>query len=146
MKFYLLIIFSVIGLNVALAQTKEANFEQLMIESKQSLKPMVLIFSGTDWCAPCIKMEKEIFSTDVFKKASENWLVYFAKFPRKNKNQLSQDKQIENNMLAEKYNLQGVFPKIVILNSESKILDELYFEKTTAEDFVSKLTKIINEK
>ena len=42
-------------------------------ESKKSKKPILLFFTGSDWCGWCIKLQKEVFTTDTFKKwAKEN--------------------------------------------------------------------------
>ena len=81
-----------------------------------------------------------------FKSNSSNFLVYFAKFPKRSKNKLNTKQQEENNKLAEKYNKQGVFPKIVIFSKDLKVIKELYYEKTIPEDYVLKLNSIVNEK
>nr|WP_228446882.1 thioredoxin family protein [Chryseobacterium sp. 3008163] len=52
---------------------------------------MLLNFSGSDWCIPCIKLHKNIIETEDFKKLeTENVIIYInADFPRNKKNQLS---------------------------------------------------------
>jgi thiol-disulfide isomerase/thioredoxin len=139
-----ILIFSFLGLNL-FSQSRSNSFSQIEIESKETNKPVILIFSGIDWCAPCIKMEKEIFNTEYFKNNSSNFLIYFAKFPRRSKNKLDLKLQEENKILAEKYNKQGVFPKIVIFNEDLKVIKELYYENTTPEEFVKKINSILNE-
>jgi thioredoxin-related protein len=80
------------------------------IASKES-KPIILVFQGSDWCAPCIKLDREIWSTDTFKKyAKENYIMLKADFPRRKKNALSEVQTKANALLAEKYNKQGFFP------------------------------------
>ena len=128
------------------AQSNFNSFEEIKLNAKDTKKPIILIFSGIDWCAPCIKMEKEVFDTEYFKSNSSNFLVYFAKFPKRSKNKLNTKQQEENNKLAEKYNKQGVFPKIVIFSKDLKVIKELYYEKTIPEDYVLKLNSIVNEK
>jgi thiol-disulfide isomerase/thioredoxin len=57
-------------------------------------KELILLnFSGSDWCIPCIKLHKNIIETEDFKKLdSDKVIVYInADFPRNKKNQLSAD-------------------------------------------------------
>ena len=57
---------------------KKFNYS-LIIASKES-KPIILVFQGSDWCAPCIKLDREILSSDTFKKyANENTQKYLYK-------------------------------------------------------------------
>ena len=121
-------------------QTWETNWnEALMKAQKENLK-IILVFSGSDWCAPCIKLDKEIWSSTEFQELSKNEFVMFrADFPRKTKNLLDKNQQLENNNLAEKYNENGFFPSVVVLDSNEKILGRLGYEKTTPEFYVKKL-------
>lgn len=85
---------------------------------------ILLNFSGSDWCIPCIKLHKNIIQTEDFKKLeTENVIVYInADFPRNKKNQLSPDLKKENASLADQYNQKGLFPYTLLLNSDGKIL------------------------
>ncbi len=60
------------------------SFDEAQAEAKKNNKPIVLVFSGSDWCAPCIKLDKEIWQSDEFKKyALGHYVLYKADFPRK---------------------------------------------------------------
>lgn len=109
------------------------------IASKES-KPIILVFQGSDWCAPCIKLDREIWSTDIFKKyAKENYVMLKADFPRKKKNTLSEKQTKANALLAEKYNKQGFFPFVVVLDSNGKVLGESSYKKTTPENYIKEI-------
>jgi thioredoxin-related protein len=109
------------------------------IASKES-KPIILVFQGSDWCAPCIKLDREIWSTDTFKKyAKQNYVMLKADFPRKKKNALSEKQTKSNALLAEKYNKQGFFPFVVVLDSNGKVLGESSYKKTTPENYIKEL-------
>jgi hypothetical protein len=86
-------------------------------------KHILLNFSGSDWCGPCIRMHNEIFATEVFTTMADAQLVLVnADFPRKNKNQLPARQQEINNAMADLYNPQGKFPYTVLLDANGKIL------------------------
>ncbi len=107
-------------------------------------KTIVLVFQGSDWCAPCMKLDREIWSTDTFKKyASEHFIMLQADFPRRKKNALSKEQQEKNNALAEKYNKKGFFPFVVLLDQNGNVLGEAGYEKTTPENYIKKLTSLI---
>src|SRR5680860_945542 len=36
---------------------------------------IVRVFQGSDWCAPCMKLEQEIWSTEVFKKYAKGHYI-----------------------------------------------------------------------
>ena len=69
-----------------------------------------MIFSGSDWCAPCIKLERDIWTSDAFKAfAKEQLILYKADFPRKKTNQLTAALATQNKSLAATFNAQGYF-------------------------------------
>jgi len=98
--------------------------ENAKTQASQNKELILLNFSGSDWCIPCIKLHKNIIETDEFKKLeTENVVVYInADFPRNKKNQLSSELKKENASLADQYNQKGLFPYTLLLNSEGKIL------------------------
>ncbi len=84
---------------------------------------ILLNFSGSDWCGPCMLMRKEIFNDNSFSKMADTSLEMLnADFPRKKKNQLSAAMQKQNNTLAEKYDADGKFPYTVLINADGKLL------------------------
>lgn len=112
-----LVVFSV----VFHAQNKWETAKKTALENKELI---LLNFSGSDWCIPCIKLHKNIIETEDFKKLeTENVIVYLnADFPRNKKNQLSAELKKENASLADQYNQKGIFPYTLLLNAEGKVL------------------------
>ncbi len=79
-------------------------------------KPILMVFSGSDWCKPCIQLREKIFKSEAFKAfAAVNLILVELDFPARKKNQLSQEQVKHNERLADKYNPQGVFPMVVLL-------------------------------
>jgi thioredoxin-related protein len=97
--------------------------EQAEQKAQSEHKFILLNFSGSDWCAPCIRMDKEILESEDFKSYANTALIFInADFPRLKKHQLSPGAQKENDELAEKYNSDGVFPCTLLLDSNGKII------------------------
>ena len=100
------------------------NLEEAKKVAKTENKYILLNFSGSDWCGPCIRMRKEIFDADVFKQMADTELVLVnADFPRNKKNQPTATQQQLNDEMADKYNAQGKFPYTLLLNAEGKVLE-----------------------
>lgn len=101
----------------AISQEWQNEFSSAQQLAKERKQPILLVFAGSDWCAPCIKLEKNIWDSTVFKSYAEEHLVLLkADFPRKKVNQLSEALQTQNRDLAEKHNPQGFFPSVVLLD------------------------------
>lgn len=101
---------------------------------------IILVFQGSDWCAPCIKLDKEIWSNDEFKTyAKEHFVMLLADFPRKRKNKLSDTQQEKNNKLAEQFNKQGIFPYVAVLDKKGKVLGSTGYKKVSPSDYIDLL-------
>jgi thioredoxin-related protein len=110
-------------------------------------KYILLNFSGSDWCAPCIKMKSEVFQSQTFLTLAEEHLILVrADFPRSKKNQLSKDQVKRNETLAERYNPSGKFPLTLLLNSDGKIINEWDGYLFGSQDkFIGDLNKLIRK-
>lgn len=118
------------------------NFETAKKIAKEENKNIIMIFSGSDWCAPCIRLDKNIWQSQEFKEEStNNWVTMKLNFPRKKANQLPADEEKHNRELAEKYNKEGNFPLVVILTPEGKVLGKLGFKNVSPEEYI----KLIKE-
>ncbi|MCH3884488.1 thioredoxin family protein [Tenacibaculum aquimarinum] len=118
-------------------QTDFATAKQLATKEN---KPIILVFQGSDWCAPCIKLDREVWSTESFKKyAKDHYVMLQADFPRKKKNALSEEQTAANAKLAETYNKNGIFPFVVVLDANGKVLGETSYKKTTPEAYIKEL-------
>lgn len=122
------------------------DFEDAKKKAEKEHKLILLNFSGSDWCGPCIKLHNEIFENSAFKTFADSSLVLVnADFPRLKKNQLSKDQQKKNDKLADKYNPQGSFPFTVLLNAEGKVIKSWDgFPDKTAGQFTGQLKELIN--
>lgn len=102
-----------------------ANFDAAKDIAARENKHILISFSGSDWCGPCIKMKKEVFESEAFLSIAKNQLVLVrADFPRSKKNQLSKEQTKNNEGLAEKYNPLGKFPYTVLLDKDGKVIKE----------------------
>lgn len=106
---------------LANAQTR---FEKAKKTASEQNELILLNFSGSDWCIPCIKLHKNIIENETFKQLTTDHILEYvnADFPRSKKNQPSAEIKKENELLADRYNPKGIFPYTLLLNSEGKVL------------------------
>ena len=102
------------------AQNRLENAKEQATENKELI---LLNFSGSDWCIPCIKLHKEVFESDAFNSyAADNLVLVNADFPRLKKNGLSKEQEKRNEVLADKYDKQGHFPYTVLLDEKGAVV------------------------
>ena len=132
---------------IATSFTKwQPDFATAVQTAKEKHELILINFSGSDWCGPCMRMRNEIFENETFSKMADTCLeLVNADFPRNKKNQLSRQLVKQNEMLADKYNPNGSFPYTVLINAEGKVIktwDGL--PKENAEEFTTEVKDIFD--
>lgn len=120
--------------------TWQTNFDEAKQLAKEQDKKILMVFAGSDWCAPCIKLKKKILITDEFQEfENENLVVLYLDFPQRKKNRLSKELTKHNEALAEQYNKSGVFPNILLMDSLGQVIKTLKYESQSVEEFIIEL-------
>lgn len=96
----------------------ETNVNKAMEISNKTKKPLLLFFTGSDWCGWCIRLQKEVLKTPEFAKwAKENVVLVELDYPRRTPQTPEIKKQ--NNELQQVFGIQG-FPTIYFANGTTK--------------------------
>jgi protein disulfide-isomerase len=96
------------------------DIEKAKAKAKQEKKLILLDFTGSDWCPPCIQLKKNVFSTDEFGKyAKDNLVLMQVDFPRRKAQ--SEALKKANQKLMSNYGAKA-FPTIVLVDSGGKEL------------------------
>ena len=123
--------------SLGFSQDWNYNFEEAKKLAAEQNKNIIIVFSGSDWCAPCIKLDKNIWQSEAFKKeAKDQWVLVKANFPRKKANELPKEQTEHNRKLAEKYNVEGSFPLVVVLDKNGKVLGKMGFKNVSPEEYI----------
>lgn len=113
------------------------------LSGNNSGEPTLLIFSGSDWCIPCINFERNVLSTELFQTYSQTHLkVIKADFPQHT--QLSAEQVAKNEELAEKYNSQGVFPLALLLNANGEIVKKINTNLTSPQLVINEIESVLS--
>lgn len=102
------------------AEENAQSLDQILAAAQKDKKPVVLEFTGSDWCPPCKMMKKEVFSKPAFESFAKNEIHFVTLDFPKSRPQSDAIKS-RNRELAEKFNVEG-FPTLVVLDPTGKEL------------------------
>ncbi|MBC7846649.1 MAG: thioredoxin family protein [Flavobacterium sp.] len=96
----------------------ETDINKAIKVSNKTKKPMLLFFTGSDWCGWCIRLQKEVLKTPEFTKwATKNVVLVELDFPRGK--QQSDVIKNQNNGLQQIFGIQG-FPTVWFATAKEK--------------------------
>lgn len=99
----------------------ESDFNKALKKSKKENKPILIYFTGSDWCGPCKTLDKKLFHTEKFKSiADDDLILYKADSPRST-DLLSPEKIKITNNLKRKYKVKS-FPTMVFVNHKGNMV------------------------
>jgi protein disulfide-isomerase len=102
------------------------NLNKAMEISKKTKKPLLLFFTGSDWCGWCIRLQTEVFKKPEFAAwAKDNVVLVELDFPRRTA--LSAELTAQNNELQQFFAVQG-YPTVWFVNA-SKVDGKTNFDK-----------------
>jgi thiol-disulfide isomerase/thioredoxin len=126
---------SILGLLIAFGCSREAMREQAdasspatnaapvnlsgtVAQAKAENKTVLLDFTGSDWCPPCMELHAKVFSQPEFQSYAQSNLAFVTvDFPKKF--HLPPDASATNDLLAAQFNIEG-FPTLIALDGSGK--------------------------
>jgi len=100
------------------AQNWQYDLNKALKDAAVQNKNVLLFFSVQEQCSTCLTLEKNIFSSVEFQNFATNHYVLV-------KIDFSDNAKEENLLIVEKYNKDGFFPWVVVLNRDSKIIGKI---------------------
>ena len=117
------------------------DFEIAQSQAKIGGKPMMLVFSGSDWCIWCVKLEREVLSRPEFAAwADAHAVIYTADFPEHSPQPEELKKQ--NAELAQQYGVDS-FPTVVLTDAEGREIGRTGYRPGGAAAYIGHLGEIL---
>lgn len=120
------------------------NYEQAVQQSKAASKPLVLFFTGSDWCGWCNKLDDEAFETAEFASAASTKFIFVKlDFPLYS----NQDQQLkaQNKELQQKFDVRS-FPTVIIVDpKKNQQIGVTGYRPGGGKSFADHLLKMVNE-
>ena len=111
------------------------NSQEAFEKAKKDKKIVFALFSGTDWCPPCMKLEQNVISKKEFRKELEDKYVFLLlDFPRFKR--LNVDIAKQNNLMIDKYKIES-FPTIALIAPNGTLLKKMsYIPNSSVKNFM----------
>jgi thiol-disulfide isomerase/thioredoxin len=121
-----------------------ADLGAAQVQAKATNRPILAVFSGSDWCKPCIMYEQEVFAKPEFAAYAQDRLVLaHFDFPRLKKNQPSAAQLKLNEAAAAQLNREGDFPLAVVIAPDGKVLAKTGYIAGGPAAFEAYLKKVV---
>ncbi len=102
----------------------KTNFDEAKVLAKSQNKPILMYFTGSDWCTPCKQLKQDYFASEEFKKKASKVILVLVDLPFR-QDIISEEQREKNKVLEKKYNTESSFPLLVGFSPSGKKLDEL---------------------
>jgi thioredoxin-related protein len=113
----------------------QSDYNKALATAKTENKKVLLDFTGSDWCGPCIELGKRVLSSKEFEAyAAKNLVLVEIDYPQRKKQ--SAELKEQNEKLSKQYGIdEKGFPTIVLLDPDGKVIREFtgYDGEPTAE-------------
>ena len=137
-----LALLAVIGLSLSAVADEGwlVDFAKAKAQSAKEGKPILMEFTGSDWCPPCKALHKNVLTSDVFKKQIPAKLILLKLDNPRDKSKQSPEEIAQYKKLSKEYKVRGV-PTIIIADAKGKEQHRQvgYSSKQTAQQWVTKL-------
>lgn len=122
----------------------QTNYEQAVQESNTTSRPLILFFTGSDWCGWCNKLDEEAFETTAFAEAAGNKFVFvkldFPLYSPQNPQLKTQNKQLQ-----QKFDVRS-FPTVIIVDpKQNQQIGITGYRPGGGQSFADHLIKMVND-
>lgn len=123
--------------------TWTTDYEDAVKQSTETKKPIILFFTGSDWCGWCKKLHKEVFATSEFaQKVGGKFIFVMVDFPKGSR--LPQATIDQNNRLKQKYQVEG-FPTVVIVDAKGQRIATAGYRAGGPSQYADYLLKLVSQ-
>lgn len=100
------------------------DLEVAKLEAENTNKPILLFFTGSDWCSPCKMLKEDFFNTQKFEEKSKHIILVMVDMPRR-LDIITPEQKEKNKLLVNVYNTSKSYPNLVALTKNLTKIDEL---------------------
>lgn len=141
LMFLLLLLIAPIGGMKAGSINWLTNYDEATKISRSTSKPMLLLFTGTDWCSWCMKLEEEALNTaDFADLVADKFVFVKLDFPL-NRKQIPEIIN-QNKQLKKQFAITG-YPTVVILDPQQRAIGTVGYRPGGGKQFGFHLLKML---
>lgn len=127
-------------MGIGYAQEWKSNLNEAFREASATNKKVLLFFSTDEHCDRCQKLDKNVLQSAEFKDfAKDHYILVKQDFePTDDPEQLEQ-----NLLIVEKYNKDGFFPLMVIINKNAQVIGQVgAYNNETPDQYLDRLLSV----
>lgn len=125
------------------AVTWLTDYEAARKQAAQEGKDLLLEFTGSDWCPPCMQLKQEVFDVEVFQEwVADKFVLVRFDFPRDD-SALSEEQKKQNEANADAYLIEG-YPTVVLADAQGRPYATTSYQSGGAESYVRHLEALRN--
>ena len=118
----------------------DSNYDAAMSRAKKRGKPLFALFTGSDWCIWCKRLEQEVFSQPEFLAVATNaYELAVVDFPQ-DKSRQAPSERSRNKTLAEKFKVNG-FPTVLLIDANGQEMYRAGYERGGAKAWIESFQK-----
>ena len=107
---------------VAGGERWETDYKAALKQAQAENKLLLLDFTGSDWCPPCMMLNQQVFAKDAFyESVDDQYVLVELDFPRRK--EIPAELQKQNRDLAVKYGVE-YFPTLLLITPDETVLDK----------------------
>lgn len=112
-------------------------------KAKKEKKPVFLLFTGSDWCIWCKRLEGEVISKEAFQNWAPKHMV-MAKLDLTMRTELPEERQKYISEKMKEYGARG-FPTVLILDSAGEVVGKTGYQKGGPEAYIKHLQELVKK-
>lgn len=111
--------------------------------AKSTNRPIFALFTGSDWCGWCVRLNNEVLSQKAFQDYADKSLILFkADFPKSIHQ--SNELKSQNRSLQQKYGIRG-YPTVLLLDASGNVLGKTGYKQGGPEAYVANLQSMLGK-
>ncbi len=116
------------------------DFAKAKAQSAKESKPILMEFTGSDWCPPCMALHDNVLTSDVFKQQIPKKFILLKLDNPQDKSKQTPAESAQYKKLSAEYKVEGV-PTIIVADATGKEQHRQvgYDSSQTPQEWVTKL-------
>lgn len=128
--------------SIAVAQNWNMTLDSGLREAKDTNRKILLLFSVPDACDACVALDERILNTEEFKAYSDHLVLVRMDFNSPGHALTAQEKA-KNLLIVEKFNKDGFFPLLLLIDSNERILGKApIYDNQSPQQYISQLKEL----
>lgn len=120
------------------------DFEAAQKRAEKEKLPLLVLFTGSDWCPWCVRLEQEIVSKPAFADVVvKEFVPVFLDFPN-DESLVKPELRKKNEQLAMKYRVRG-FPSVLLMDAAGKVKARTGYRAGGPEEYVKHLRGLLKK-